>query len=167
MDTQTIDYRRALAAKYANKYGLRTTLVCAVIEQESSWNQFAIRPESHSGFASRYGDNYAKIVIVSGSKNDDRWFSFPDIFYCSFGLMQVIYAVAIEMLPGIAGALPFPTQLCDPDIGVDIGCSILAQKIKRAGSERQGLLNWNGGGDPHYPDKVYAREQNYDINQQA
>ena len=45
MDLSTNDARLALAKKWATKYGLDPLIVCAVIEQESAWNPFAVRFE--------------------------------------------------------------------------------------------------------------------------
>ena len=52
MDLSTVDARKALVAKYAVKYGLDLAIVCAVCEQESSWNTYAIRFEP--AFEARY-----------------------------------------------------------------------------------------------------------------
>ena len=52
MDLSTNDARLALAKKWATKYGLDPLIVCAVIEQESGWNPWAIRFEP--AFVQRY-----------------------------------------------------------------------------------------------------------------
>ena len=52
MDLSTNDARLALAKKWATKYGLDPLIVCAVIEQESGWNPWAIRFEP--AFEQRY-----------------------------------------------------------------------------------------------------------------
>ncbi len=52
MDLSTNDARVALATKWAAKRGLSPYIVCAVVEQESAWNPFAVRFES--GFLQRY-----------------------------------------------------------------------------------------------------------------
>lgn len=141
--------------------GLDPVVVAAVIEQESNWNTFAIRSESKSGFARRYGRAYARIVKQTASKRDDRWFQFPDIFYSSYGLMQVMYPVAVEQLGG--DELQYPTLLCMPEIGTSYGCALLVRKIRAAGGDlRKGLLFYNGGGDKRYPDRVLARAKKYE-----
>lgn len=140
---------------------LDPVVVAAVIEQESNWNTFAIRSESKSGFARRYGRAYARIVKETAGKRDDRWFRFPDIFYSSYGLMQVMYPVAVEQLGG--DELEYPTLLCMPEIGTSYGCALLVRKIRAArGDLRKGLLFYNGGGDPRYPDRVLARTKKYE-----
>lgn len=161
-DFLSIEDRKVLASKYANRFHLETSLVCAVIEQESAWNTFALRSESESGFKERYGEAYHKIVLASASKYDDRWIQFEDIFYASYGLMQTMYPVVIEMIPVLANGLRFPTELCDPATGLLAGCEILSAKLDAAGGNtRLALLRWNGGGDTEYPEKVIARASKY------
>jgi soluble lytic murein transglycosylase-like protein len=151
---------KAKAAAVAN--GLDPVLVCAVIEQESDWEPFAIRSESESGFAERYGATYAEIVKKSASKYDDKWLHFEDIFYTSYGLMQTMYPCVIEMLPSLASRLKFPTQLCDPDIGLEAGCKMLMMKLNKAkGNMETALSYWNGGANKNYPSEVLARMVRY------
>ena len=72
--------------------------------------------------------------------------------------MQTMYPCVIEMVPSVAAKIDFPTELCDPEIGLDAGCAILKKKLDGAnGDVRQGLLHWNGGADTEYPDKVMKR----------
>jgi soluble lytic murein transglycosylase-like protein len=151
---------KAKAAAVAN--GLDPVLVCAVIEQESEWEPFAIRSESESGFAQRYGAEYAEIVKKSANKYDDKWFKFEDIFYASYGLMQTMYPCVIETQPALAARLKFPTQLCDPDIGLEAGCKMLAMKRDKAkGDIEKTLSYWNGGANKNYPSEVLARMVRY------
>jgi hypothetical protein len=150
------------ARQFAAAAALDPVLVCAMIEQESGWDEFSIRPESHSGFKQRYGDNYAKIVKASATKNDDRWFDFDDVFYCSYGLMQTMYPVVIERFPDAAPRLPFPTYLCIPAIGLEYGTKMFKEDLASKNQDvRLALLRWNGGGDVGYPDKVLARTPRY------
>ena len=52
VDLSTLAARKALAAKYGAKHGISAALVAAVIEQESSWCQWAMRYEP--AFFARY-----------------------------------------------------------------------------------------------------------------
>jgi soluble lytic murein transglycosylase-like protein len=156
--------RRALeemARAAAARHGLEAALVCAVVEQESGWEPCAFRPESESGFAGRYGEAYGKIVGASAQQYDDKWIKFEDVFYASYGLMQVMYCVAVETFPKEGALLRFPHMLCDPEVGLEFGCRLLDRKIDRAGSVKKGLLNWNGGGNAAYPGEVLARMAKY------
>lgn len=120
----------------ALKYGLDPALMCAIVEQESSWDTFSIRCESESGFMRRYGQAYVQLVKQSVSKNDDKWIVFEDLFYTSYGLMQTMYPVIIETFPDAAKALKFPTYLCKPEIGVEYGCRLFLKN-----SEQQAAIS--------------------------
>ena len=75
----------------------------------------------------------------------------------SWGLCQVMGQVARET--GYAGPLP---HLCDPTIGIEIGCQVLRKKLDRhSGNVVDGLLAWNGGARPEYAAEVVARMKNY------
>lgn len=133
-----------LAKQTAAKYGLDPVLVCAVIEQESSWNTWASR------FEPRFLARYVQPLGLS-DLTETQLRSF------SFGLMQLMGEVAREL--GYKGPL---TQLCDPPVGLVLGCQHLANKLKVAGGDvPKALLLWNGGGNPAYPDQVLARMDNY------
>ncbi len=133
-------------------------MVCGLIERESSWNTYAVRSESESGFAARYGAAYAELVRKSAQKADNHWFKFEDLFYASYGLCQVMYPVALEL----GAQLRFPTELCDPEIGIEWGCRILRKKLDAAkGDIVKALLYYNGGADPDYPAKVLAAAKKY------
>lgn len=152
----------AIAKKQAGLWAIDPALLCGLIEQESSWDPHAIRPESESGFAARYGDAYQKIVAASATKVDDRWIKFEDVFYCSYGLMQTLYCVIIETFPEQAGLLAYPTRLCDPEIGLPLGIRLFNKKLKQAnGDVKQALLYWNGGSDLAYPVKVLTKAEKY------
>ena len=140
-------------------YNLDAAMVCAIVDKESAFDTYAIRCESESGFMKRYGGTYTQLVKNSATKIDDKWFQFEDIFYSSYGLMQVMYPVAIETFPELASALTYPTRLCDPQVGLMAGCRLLAKKLGQAGGDVQkALLFWNGGSDTQYPFDVMSRK---------
>jgi soluble lytic murein transglycosylase-like protein len=156
--TETI----AIAKKQAALWGMDPVLLCGLIEQESSWDTYAIRPESESGFMVRYGDAYQKIVAASASKNDDKWIKFEDVFYCSYGLMQTMYPVIIENFPEQIGLMAYPTRLCDPEIGLPLGIRLFKKKLAQAsGDVKHALQLWNGGGNPSYADEVLKKSEKY------
>jgi Transglycosylase SLT domain len=97
-----------------------TALVCAIIEQESAWNPHAIRYEP--GFRTRY------VAPLGLPPTEEIARSI------SWGLMQVMGQVAREH--GFTGK--FLSALCDPVVGLDIGCAALASKIAIASSSRVG-----------------------------
>lgn len=138
MDLSTIEARKQIAAKHAAKYGLDLALVCAVIEHESSWNPWAVRFEPE--FEARYIKPALPLLPTTRELTEAM----------SFGLMQIMGETAIEF--GFTGR--FLTELCDPDQGIEYGC----KKLQRCFSTHKvtdiALLDYNGGGDPNYPQLV-------------
>jgi soluble lytic murein transglycosylase-like protein len=133
-----------LARKAAIAQSLDPALVCAVVEQESGWNPWAIRYEPQ--FFSKYVASLYTNNKISASEAYARGFS--------WGLMQVMGQVARE-----AGfdAL-FLSALCDPEQGLAIGCKVLRKKFDAmAGDSTRALLAWNGGANPAYAGQVLAR----------
>ncbi|HEV1286562.1 MAG TPA: transglycosylase SLT domain-containing protein [Bryobacteraceae bacterium] len=122
-------------------------LVCAIAEQESSWNPWEIRFEP--GFLSKY-------IVPIEEKDKIR----PTEAYArsfSWGLMQVMGEDARE--DGFTGVSL--AELCDPPVGLDAGCKRFARIVRRVGAipdaQSVALLHWNGGADPNYPCQVLAR----------
>jgi soluble lytic murein transglycosylase-like protein len=148
----------ALSKKIAPQFNLDPVLLTAMAEQESAYNPWAIRPESHSGFRERYGAAYHDIIIRLRETVAQHWIQFDDIFYCSYGLLQTMYPVVLETAPDLGVAMKFPTELCDPEKGLTAGCRIFAKKLAGAGNNVQlALQHWNGGGNPNYYAEVLAR----------
>jgi soluble lytic murein transglycosylase-like protein len=140
MDPTLIALARAAAAIHS----LDPALVCAVVEQESSWNTRAIRyePFFRTRYVARLGLPPTEEIARS----------------ISWGLMQVMGQVAREH--GFDGR--FLTTLCEPEAGLDIGCAVLAAKLAAAdGDVARALALWNGGANPDYPDQVLARVEKY------
>lgn len=137
-----------LAHKHAAAQSLDPALVCAVIEQESSWNPFAMRYEP--AFFAKYVAPLYTNNKVSASEAYARGFS--------WGLMQVMGQVAREF----GFDAPFLSALCDPEQGIRVGCKVLRRKFDSvAGDTTRALLAWNGGGNPVYATQVLARRPTY------
>ena len=138
----------ALARRAAAVQSLDPALVCAVVEQESGWNPWAMRYEAL--FFAKYVAPLYTNNKVSASEAYARGFS--------WGLMQVMGQVARE-----TGFDPvFLSSLCDPDQGLAIGCKVLRRKLDAmAGDTMRGLLAWNGGSNTAYPAQVLARKPHY------
>ena len=139
----------ALAHHAAHAHSLWPELVCAVVEQESAWNPWALRYEP--SFYARY----VQPQITSGSltsETEARARAF------SWGLMQVMGQVAREH--GFAASSL--AALCEPAVGLDVGCRVLAAKLAAAeGNVGRALLLWNGGGNRGYSAAVLARTAHY------
>lgn len=119
---------------------LDPALVCAIIEQESGFDTFALRYEP--AFFDKY---IAHLPNLDATEMRGRAFS--------WGAMQTMGEVAREV--GYKG--PFP-QLCSPETGITVGCEVFNRKMAAArGDVKQALLYWNGGANKQYPDEVMAR----------
>jgi soluble lytic murein transglycosylase-like protein len=139
----------ALARATARAHAIPPALVCAVIEQESAWDTWAVRYEPQ--FYRRYIEPLLKTAPPLGD-TEARARAF------SWGLMQVMGQVAREHGYS-ANSL---ASLCDPANGIEIGCRVLAAKLAAARGDSTGaLLSWNGGADRSYPAAVLARARNY------
>jgi soluble lytic murein transglycosylase-like protein len=137
-----------LAHKAAAARSLDPALVCAVIEQESSWNTWAMRYEPF--FFTKYVAVLYTNNKITASEAYARGFS--------WGLMQVMGQTAREM--GFDGN--FLSALCDPEQGLAIGCKLLRKKIDTMDNDlTRGLLAWNGGANPSYATQVLARRPHY------
>jgi len=133
-----------LARQIAAKHGLDQALVCAVIEQESSWDPSAIRYEP--AFRTRY------VAPLGLPPTEEIARSI------SWGLMQVMGQVAREH--GYNGKSL--AGLCDPSTGIEIGCTVLVTKLSAAHSDASRALElWNGGSNPTYSSDVLSKLPGY------
>lgn len=139
------------AQSIATAHALDPSLVCAIIEQESAWEPHAIRYEP--GF-------FAKYVAPLFTNNKVRPPTNTEAYSraISWGLMQVMGQSAREV--GFEGQ--FLSELCDPEVGVEVGCALFSRKLGLArGDEHQALQFWNGGANPNYATEVEARRPKY------
>lgn len=136
---------RAVAIQRAELYHVEPALFCAVIEQESNWDPWAMRYEP--AFYVRY---VAKIPNLTDTERQAR--------ATSWGLCQVMGQVAREL----GFNHPFLSMLCDPEIGLTVGCNKLGKCLAaEGGDEAKALLRWNGGANAEYPLQVLARKDKY------
>jgi hypothetical protein len=72
--------------------------------------------------------------------------------------MQVMGQVAREH--GFGGK--FLSALCEPEAGLETGCTVLAAMIEIAGGDiARALSLWNGGANPLYVQEVLAKLEKY------
>lgn len=141
----------AEAQEIARNAGFEPALVCAVVEQESSWNTLAIRYEPQ--FFARY---VAPLVGSDEMKPPTETESRSRAF--SWGLMQILGQCAREM--GFEGL--YLSELLQPQVGLKFGCKLLARELGRAGGDVERALQlWNGGANPNYAPAVMARMDKY------
>jgi len=144
----------ALARVTAAAHQLDAAMVCAICEQESAWNPWAIRYEP--AFFAHYIAPHLDAGKISITEAQARAFS--------WGLMQVMGQVAREHNFGVGtSAIAAPlSQLCDAVTGLEIGCTVFAAKLFAAHNDvSRALQLWNGGGNPSYAGQVLARLANY------
>lgn len=133
----------------ALKWDLDVRLVAAVIAVESKGQPHARRYEH--GFFVRY---------IEGKTNKQLRGHFPtdlsrdtELYErsCSWGLMQLMGQVAREM--GYTGDMV--DLMFRPEVNIAFGCAKLGKLVKKHKFKlRPALLEWNGGGNSEYPDKV-------------
>jgi soluble lytic murein transglycosylase-like protein len=137
-----------LARKAASAHSLDPAIVCAVVEQESGWNPWAMRYEP--AFFSKYVAPLYTNNKIAATEAYSRGFS--------WGLMQVMGQVAREF--GFDAL--FLSSLCEPEQGLAIGCKVLRKKFDAmAGDTTRALLAWNGGANSTYAAQVLARRPRY------
>lgn len=129
----------------ASKYKLDPIVVASVIMQESSGNKFAVRYEP--GFQTRYVDKTKEGRNLVSSAD---WQTERICRATSWGLMQIMGLVARER----GYSKHYLSELSDPMDNIEFGCKHLSILIKREGNEIRGLLAYNGGGDPTYPQRI-------------
>lgn len=135
----------ALARQIATARGLDDALVCAICEQESGWNPWAIRYED--GFYQHY---VSPLTGLSDTERRSRAFS--------WGLMQIMGQTAREL--GFANT--FLASLCEPATGLDYGCKKLKRCMDlKGGNVTAALLAYNGGSDAQYAAQVLERQPKY------
>ncbi len=138
----------ALARHAAETRALEPSLVCAVIEQESEWNPWAMRYEP--AFFTKYVAPLYTNNKITATEAYARGFS--------WGLMQVMGQVARES----GFDAQFLASLCDPEQALAVGCKVLRKKFDAAsGDTTRALLAWNGGANALYPAQVLARRAHY------
>jgi soluble lytic murein transglycosylase-like protein len=138
----------AMARRTAAAEELDEALVCAVVEQESGWNTWAIRYEP-AFFAKYVAPLYTnnKVGATEAYARGISW-----------GLLQVMGQTAREK----GANSTYLSTLCDPAVGLAVGCRILRQKLEAAGGDAaRALQAWNGGANPDYAAEVLARVGRY------
>ena len=147
MSVQQFQSLVALARATAARHNLSPDLVCAVVEQESGWNTWAIR------FEPAFEQRYIHPALLSAPTTEELSLA------VSWGLMQVMGQCAREH--GFQDR--YFTTLCRPEIGLDMGCRIFRHKWEQAKENLEvTLLHWNGGANPSYASEVIAKMKRYD-----
>ena len=138
-----------LIQETAKRYKLDPNLVGAIVLAESNGYTYAVRFEPHVYDRQTYINLNASRPKIC-SKGTDR-----ALQSMSFGLMQVMGFNARE-----AGFKGWLTELCDPAIGLDQGCSHLAGLLKRWPKTEDAVSAYNQGSprknNNHYTNQAYV-----------
>lgn len=138
---------QALVISVAGKYGLDVALLNAQIQVESAGDPFALR----------YEINFYHTYL----KNNEHALSkeYGPLGACSYGLMQIILEVAMEL-----GFGDRPEKLFVPNIGLAYGAAKMQSLLKWSNNDYDRALSaYNAGkGSPFnhiYVNKVHIAEQ--------
>jgi soluble lytic murein transglycosylase-like protein len=140
-------FYRAAIGSIAAEYGLEPALVHAVVWQESGYNTDAFRHEPD------FWNRYLKMNPRYRELNPRRVSS-------SYGLMQVMFCRIWEDKIADNDTIP-PEHLFVPEIGLHVGCGLLAELLKwaaervtpNATAETIALAAYNGGRGGNDPTK--------------
>ena len=147
----SIEHCKTAARESAITWGIDPALVFSLIETESDWNPWAARYEP--AFYRRYIENLKVKKFGYISVDTEKM-----LRSTSFGLMQIMGQVAREL--GYHGT--FLNNLCDPSVGTYFGCKRLKKALSRKdGNVERALLDYNGGGDKLYPERVLSHKEHY------
>jgi len=131
-----------LVVQVATQYGLRTDLLAAQIQAESSGDPFAFRYEH--GFFERYVRD----------RNAAMGARFGPLAACSYGLLQIMLETSLEL--GFDGR---PEELFVPRVGLSWGAKYLQRCLTLTGGDyRRALARYNGAGQmaEAYAARVFA-----------
>src|SRR6267154_1467813 len=121
-----------LIIKAAETFRLDVNLIRAIIQVESNWNTWAVR----------YEPSYKYLYFPRELANQLRIteITMETLQKMSFGLMQVLGAVAMEL-----GLTQNPAMLTDPAIGIFYGCKKLRQLFDKYADESDVISAYNQG----------------------
>jgi soluble lytic murein transglycosylase-like protein len=119
------------------KHGIDPELINAVIMAESAGDPNAIRFEYHNYLSGAYHIRpYSKVKPKISSLQTERMGQST-----SWGLMQVMGFNA----RGLGFRRRWLVELCRPDIGIDLGCKILARLLKKYDIVEDAVSAYNQG----------------------
>ena len=144
----------AIINKYALACNLRPDIVACVILQESGGDTMACRYEKQ--FYETYLANKAKAQLAGFVPPKASLDTEKNGRAISWGLMQVMGDTA-RWCAKFSGN--FFTSLCDPDIGVRVGCLVLAHDLEmEKGNYIAALSRYNSGTSNSTLGLKYANE---------
>ena len=144
-----------LARDAADHFGISPALVCAIVEQESSWDPWATRFEPRYRWLYPFGG-----IIKSPCRTSNEMEI--ECQKTSWGLMQVMGAVAREY-----GYPDYLWLLLHPEVGLSWGCRHFAAQLDRYDDDIEKAVSaYNAGHATSknydtYTSRVLARMEHY------
>lgn len=152
MSVHTVSTFRHLIDAAATRHGLEPRVVCAQVQVESTANPWAWNPEPKYRW---FWDVRLKRPFRALDPSEIARKAPPADFHCyagdpdqewwgqqaSWGLLQVMGAVAREL--GFTG--DYLSQLCEPVLNLELGCTKLGTELTKTGDIRSALARYNGG----------------------
>lgn len=137
----------AIVHKIADKYGIPKQLLKAMVLVESGGNPWAIRYEDHYRWL-YHPEKIAKEIKIP---------VYTEVMQqkTSWGCMQVMGAVAREL----GCKYPYLSQLCNPEIGIDLGAQHLKRYYEKYGNWEEAIVSYNAGAPRKHPDGSYKNQQ--------
>ena len=151
----TKDAVSIICDEIAPQYYYDPRLILAMCEQESNYNEKAIRLEN----------NFFRKYIQSNNQFNIAEETSKILLSCSYGLTQVMGVLLYEKkyITSLASQDVNDTLmefLKDPKAQIKLCCIILHDKLKYCADQNNTeelLLKYNGGGNPNYGKEVLAR----------
>lgn len=135
----------------AKVYRIDEKLIRAIIRKESSWNQYAIRPEP--SFWKRYLVGI-KALFYRTPEKDEKWLNYPTLVSMSYGLMQIMLTTAMEL----GFRFTYPTELLSPEANITYGCKLLRKLHDRYGNIKDAISAYNQGSARKNLDGTYVNQ---------
>jgi soluble lytic murein transglycosylase-like protein len=140
----------------ARMYAIPSSLICAIIQKESSWNPYAFRYED--AFWRRYAAGIRKVFAVTPTTKDDWWLSYPIVYSASYGLMQLMLTTAMERGFRFTQS---PFGLFDPATNIKWGCDYLKSLYNKYGAWPDAISAYNQGNNRKRKDGKFVNQEAY------
>lgn len=137
-----------LAGQKAEAKGLNPLIIQSIVMVESRGDPFAARYEEQWRYFHFTGQHASRLRISELTERRLQMFS--------WGLMQVMGSVCREL--GFLGPLP---KVCEPDVGLELGCQKFKICLARWGNEMDAISSYNQG-NPHKTGADYKNQQYVD-----
>jgi soluble lytic murein transglycosylase-like protein len=164
LDKKVID----IVISNSRKYDIPFELITAIIEIESNGDTNAVRSE-----LSRYVKSSAS-AYTQAIDSSFRYLVNPGLFATKIGISTLTEEVLQRMSFGLLQVMGYTARsaplnfegnlmtLCDPSIGVDLGCRYLAKQMLRYKRDFKKVIASYNAGSARYKDDVFINQRYVD-----